>query len=94
MKVLSTGKTFERKLTKVRLLFVNVMEHYRPDAHVGKSLRSGKGSAGAGAVDGAQVAAPGGDASRLLKARYQEINRPVTEDFYLSVRKAAEDTGL
>lgn len=78
---MSTAQTFERKLTKVRLLFVNVMEQYRPDAHVEKSLRSGKGSAGAGAVNGAQVAAPGGDASRLFNARYQKINHPVTEDF-------------
>ena len=58
--------------------FVNIMEQYRPDAHVGKPSRAKRRTG----------EAPQGD------VRYAEINRAVTEGEVLSVRKAAEDAGL
>ena len=73
-----------------RDVFVNIMEQYRPDAHVGKPKRRGasrKGGSGDGSGD--EEAGPGkGD------VRYADINRPVTTDEISSVRKAAEEAGL
>lgn len=60
--------------------FVNIMEQYHPDAHVGKPRRKRKGQ---GEEDGA-----GND------VRYAEINRVVTHDETSAVRKAAEAVGL
>ena len=77
-----------------RDVFVNIMEQYRPDAHVGKPKRRGasrKGGGGDGGGDGSgdEEAGPGkGD------VRYADINRPVTTDEISSVRKAAEEAGL
>ena len=59
-------------------LFVNLMEQYRPDAHVGKSSRSGTGST----------------SQEVRPLRYHEINRCVTAEEVSSVRKAALEAGL
>ena len=59
-------------------LFVNLMEQYHPDAHVGKSGRSGAGSMDTG----------------NRKERYHEINRSVTAEELSSVKKAALDAGI
>ena len=59
-------------------LFVNLMEQYCPDAHVGKLARAGAN------VDG-QAALP---------PRYQDINRAVTEEEVSSVKGAAEAAGI
>ncbi|KAI0158939.1 hypothetical protein BJ166DRAFT_318737 [Pestalotiopsis sp. NC0098] len=68
-----------------RDVFVNIMEQYRPAAHVGKPARRRK------------VTEPGGleaDAKVKDDVRYAEINRAVTEEEVSSVRKAAEQAGL
>lgn len=58
--------------------FVNIMEQYHPDAHVGKSKRRNKKSTDTQDDD----------------VRYSEINRAVSGDEVSSVRKAAEAAGL
>ena len=58
--------------------YVNIMEQYHPDAHVGKQKRSASGSA----------TRDGGD------LRYADINRPVTGEEIGVVQKAARDAGL
>lgn len=68
-----------------RDVFVNIMEQYRPAAHVGKPARRRK------------ITEPGGveaDAKAQDDVRYAEINRAVTEEEVSSVRKAAEQAGL
>ncbi|KAI1324984.1 hypothetical protein F5Y16DRAFT_411688 [Xylariaceae sp. FL0255] len=68
--------------------FVNIMEQYRPDAHVGKPKRRAR-SAGAAAGYGGVV-----EGGAEEEVRYAEINRPVTKDEISVVRKAAEEAGL
>lgn len=68
--------------------FVNVMEQYRPDAHVGKPRRRDarrRDEGGAG---------EDGEKGEEKDVRYAEINRPVTADEVSAVRKAAEAVGL
>lgn len=60
-------------------IFVNIMEQYRPDAHVGKPKRRTKKETGQGDQE---------------EVRYAEINRPITKDEVSAVRKAAEAVGL
>ncbi|KAJ9145153.1 Pyruvate formate lyase activating enzyme [Coniochaeta hoffmannii] len=60
--------------------FVNIMEQYHPDAHVGKPKKRGD-QANRAANDAAEV-------------RYAEINRAVSMDEVSAVRKAAEQSGL
>ncbi|KAK9422461.1 hypothetical protein SUNI508_04817 [Seiridium unicorne] len=67
-----------------RDVFVNIMEQYRPAAHVGKPRRR-------------RVVDPGGveaDGKEKDEVRYAEINRAVTEQEVGSVRRAAEQAGL
>ncbi|KAI0459688.1 hypothetical protein F5B21DRAFT_251929 [Xylaria acuta] len=64
--------------------FVNIMEQYRPDAHVGKPPKRKRKGEG----EGEESAGDGGD------VRYAEINRAVTSDEVSAVRKAAEAVGL
>ncbi|KAI1736576.1 hypothetical protein F4680DRAFT_431881 [Xylaria scruposa] len=66
--------------------FVNIMEQYRPDAHVGKPTRRRAKRKDDGAEEVGEDA--GGD------VRYAEINRAVTSDEVSAVRKAAEAVGL
>ncbi|RYP61562.1 hypothetical protein DL771_010083 [Monosporascus sp. 5C6A] len=63
--------------------FVNIMEQYRPDAHVGKPKRRGGAK-----KDGDSEVEEVGD------VRYADINRPVTREEISVVRKAAEAVGL
>ena len=68
-----------------RDLFINIMEQYHPNAHVGKSAKR------------ARVVEPGGtfeESRKTSTSRYAEINRSVDEREVASVRKAAEDAGL
>ncbi|KAI1816457.1 hypothetical protein GGS20DRAFT_537603 [Poronia punctata] len=58
--------------------FVNIMEQYRPDAHVGKPSR--------------RRTEKGGQEEE--EVRYAEINRPVTSEEVSAARKAAEAVGL
>ncbi|GKT47334.1 uncharacterized protein ColSpa_07515 [Colletotrichum spaethianum] len=58
--------------------FVNIMEQYHPDAHVGKSRKRTKDSTD----------------NRSDEVRYNEINRAVSGDEVSSVRRAAEAAGL
>ncbi|KAI1170467.1 hypothetical protein F4777DRAFT_591911 [Nemania sp. FL0916] len=75
--------------------FVNIMEQYRPDAHVGKPRRGNTNTAEKkktkdGGDETGDSAKGGGDTN----VRYADINRPVTSDEVAAVRKAAEDAGL
>lgn len=65
--------------------FVNIMEQYHPDAHVGKPRRKTGG--------GKDQEAKGSGGSHD-EVRYSDINRAVTNDEISSVRKAAEAAGL
>lgn len=65
--------------------FVNIMEQYHPDAHVGKPRRKTSGG------KDQEEAGPG---SSQQDVRYSDINRAVTNDEISSVRRAAEAAGL
>ncbi|KAK8051329.1 radical SAM superfamily protein, partial [Apiospora rasikravindrae] len=72
-------------------VFVNIMEQYRPTAHVGKPKKERQRRR--------QVTEPGGMQREVVEddetqVRYAEINRPVTEQEVSTVRKAAERVGL
>lgn len=71
--------------------YVNVMEQYRPDAHVGKP---GRGRRGVKAKTGEEDEAGPNAAAEPHRPRYAEINRPVERREISVVRKAAEDAGL
>lgn len=64
--------------------FVNIMEQYRPDAHVGKPNQRKRKSAGQ----------QGDEGKETQEVRYADLNRPVTDSEISIVRKAAEDAGL
>lgn len=69
-----------------RDVFVNIMEQYHPDAHVGKAKHPRR-----------NVAKPIGGSGKPLPeeaVRYEEINRHVTKEEVSSVRAAAEKAGL
>lgn len=73
--------------------FVNIMEQYHPDAHVGKSRRASRSSEGSPS----NVVEPGGERSvesRPESRRYEDINRSITAIEISSIRKAAEHAGL
>ncbi|KKY27480.1 putative pyruvate formate lyase activating enzyme [Phaeomoniella chlamydospora] len=63
-------------------IFVNVMEQYHPDAHVGKAKRT-KSTPSGQTMDDSKGA-----------VRYADINRAVNQDEIGSVQKAARDAGL
>lgn len=69
-----------------RDIFVNIMEQYHPDAHVGKPKRPRRA--------GLTVTDPGGEVKPTESVRYEEINRPITKEEITSVRQAAEQAGL
>jgi putative pyruvate formate lyase activating enzyme len=62
-------------------VYVNIMEQYRPAAHVGQPKRPRRSTSPLVESDGEAV-------------RYEEINRPITMDEVHSVRAAAEKAGL
>lgn len=61
--------------------FVNIMEQYHPDAHVGKPRRNSQQPAGA-------------ESGNAGEKRYAEINRAVTKEEVSTVREAAKTAGL
>lgn len=63
--------------------FVNIMEQYHPDAHVGKKNQRKRKTASQDAT-GEQVE----------EIRYADLNRPVSDGEVSTVRKAAEEAGL
>lgn len=67
-----------------RDVFVNIMEQYHPDAHVGKTKRAHK-------TTGPEGEPLSKDADNV---RYEEINRHVTNEEISTVRSAAEKAGL
>ncbi|KUJ06958.1 uncharacterized protein LY89DRAFT_661108 [Mollisia scopiformis] len=69
-----------------RDVFVNIMEQYHPDAHVGKSKRPRRSVP--------VPIEPGGEAKPSESVRYEEINRHVTKEEVSAVRQAAEKAGL
>ena len=76
-----------------RDIFVNIMEQYHPDAHVGKPSRSSRASSNRGAIEEASTNQHD-DGPLSVSVRYSEINRAVTGQEISSVRKAAEDAGI
>ena len=79
-------------------IFINIMEQYRPDAHVGKPSRSSRLPSSLDSLQVPVTNEPGdgsGDGPLATRsARYSEINRAVTVSEISSVRKAAEDAGI
>lgn len=69
-----------------RDVFVNIMEQYHPDAHVGKSKRPRRSAP-------VPVEA-GGETKPGEMVRYEEINRHVSKEEISAVRQAAEKAGL
>lgn len=67
-------------------VFVNIMEQYHPDAHVGKSKRPRRSIP--------KTVEPGGEAISHEAVRYEEINRHITKEEISAVREAAEKAGL
>jgi putative pyruvate formate lyase activating enzyme len=65
-------------------VFINIMEQYHPDAHVGKPKHPRRSI----------ITEPGGSTVPKEKVRYEEINRHVTEEEVSTVRRAAEKAGL
>jgi putative pyruvate formate lyase activating enzyme len=64
--------------------FVNIMEQYHPDAHVGKPKHPRRST----------ISEPSGDTVPQETVRYGEINRHVTKEEVSTVRQAAEKAGL
>jgi putative pyruvate formate lyase activating enzyme len=69
-------------------IVVHIMDQYFPRAHVGKERRQNRDE---------KIVEPGGvGAAPATKkeVRYADINRPVNDEEWASVRQAAEDAGL
>ena len=77
-----------------RDLFVNIMEQYHPDAHVGKPSKPSRPSSSLRSLEEASTNEYGGGLPSTTLPRYHEINRAVTGQEISSVRRAAEDAGL
>lgn len=78
-----------------RDVYVNIMEQYHPDAHVGKPKRASTGLRrepnSTRDVDPRAVP-PSIEAAAGL--RYEDINRPINKDEISSVQRAARNAGL
>ena len=74
-------------------LYVNIMEQYHPDAHVGKEKRSSISSDRISPFARTAAAEPGKIPEKSPK-RYHDINRPVSLQEVSEVRKAAKEAGL
>jgi len=79
-------------------VFVNIMEQYHPDAHVGKP-KGRRRVSGERKEEEKEVEEEAGDAAVVSKAdpggvRYAEINRAASEHEISSIRRAAEVAGL
>ena len=77
-----------------RDIFVNIMEQYHPDAHVGKPSKSARTSSGPLSSEKASTDGPDVESSSTTSPRYSEINRPVTKLEISIVRRAAENAGI
>ena len=75
-------------------IFINIMEQYSPDAHVGKPSRSSRLSSSLDSLQVPLTNEPGDGPLSTRSTRYSEINRSVTRLEISSVRKAAEDAGI
>lgn len=70
-------------------MYIHIMEQYHPDAHVGKPKRtSGRAAEIVEAGGAAPISRP------KPEVRYADINRAVSDEEVIGVRKAAEDAGL
>ncbi len=67
-----------------RDVFVNIMEQYHPDAHVGKPKHPRR----------SVITSPSEGTPAEETVRYEEINRHVTQEEISTVRQAAEKAGL
>jgi putative pyruvate formate lyase activating enzyme len=68
--------------------YIHIMEQYHPRAHVGKPKRSTKHT---------EIVEPDGELSHeetTKEVRYQDINRPISDQEISSIKKAAEQAGL
>ena len=74
-------------------IFVNIMEQYHPDAHVGKPSRSSRASSSPRSLEEVSIDELG-DEPLSVSLRYAEINRAVTSQEISTVRRAAEDAGI
>ena len=73
--------------------YVNIMEQYRPDAHVGKVKRGQR--EGHKTLPVENIAAAGtAQVTEASPKRYEDINRPISMEEVMQVRKAAERVGL
>lgn len=80
-----------------RDMFVNIMEQYHPDAHVGKPKRASAGLLSQDSNSTTKRVETGAVHSRQERApavRYDEINRPITQDEISNVTRAARSAGL
>lgn len=64
-------------------LYIHIMEQYHPRANVGKPKRASRRHDG-----------PSGNTSDRESVRYQDINRPITDNELSSVQQAARKAGL
>ena len=71
--------------TVSRDMYVNIMEQYHPDAHVGKPGNSDRRT---------KATEDDGEPTGATPRRYQEINRSVSDGEISIVRRAAEDAGI
>jgi len=72
-----------------RDVFVNIMEQYHPDAHVGKPKNTRRSAVIPTEPRGEPVAK-----EQIATVRYEEINRHISKDEVSAVRHAAEKAGL
>ncbi|KAK0386117.1 hypothetical protein NLU13_5954 [Sarocladium strictum] len=69
--------------------FVNIMEQYHPDAHVGKPKKRGRAAQKAAGDSTVSSSSASTD-----QVRYADLNRPVTNKEVSYIRRAAEEAGL
>ena len=71
--------------------FVNIMEQYHPDAHVGKPRKASPKSNG---HQMSNAIKPGGEMYLDDSRRYGDLNRSITPEEISIIREAAEEAGL
>lgn len=77
--------------------FVNIMEQYHPDAHVGKPKRASTGLPSQHSnftTKNVEISAVPSGHEGVPAVRYEEINRPVSHDEISNVTRAARSAGL
>ena len=77
--------------------FVNIMEQYHPDAHVGKPKRASTGLPSQhsnSTTKSVEISAVPSGHEGVSAVRYEEINRPVSHDEISNVTRAARSAGL